>query len=60
MHFCFTAQYTPEALNAIMENPTTNRYEASKKLIEAARGQANLDVQYSFRRPRRADHIRYA
>jgi uncharacterized protein with GYD domain len=38
MHFCFTAQYTPEALNAIMENPTTNRYEASKKLIEAAGG----------------------
>jgi uncharacterized protein with GYD domain len=38
MHFCFTAQYTPDALNAIMENPTENRYEASKKLIEAAGG----------------------
>ena len=38
MHFCFTAQYTPQALNAIMENPTTNRYEASKELIEAAGG----------------------
>jgi uncharacterized protein with GYD domain len=38
MHFCFTAQYTPEALNAITENPSTNRYEASKKLIEAAGG----------------------
>lgn len=38
MHFCFTAQYTPHALNAIMENPTENRYEASKKLIEAAGG----------------------
>jgi uncharacterized protein with GYD domain len=38
MHFCFTAQYTPQALNAIMENPTTSRYEASKKLIEAAGG----------------------
>ena len=38
MHFCFTAQYTPEALNGIMENPTTNRHEASKKLIEAAGG----------------------
>jgi uncharacterized protein with GYD domain len=38
MHFCLTAQYTPQALNAIMENPTTNRYEAAKKLIEAAGG----------------------
>ena len=38
MHFCFTAQYTPHALNAIIENPTENRYEASKKLIEAAGG----------------------
>jgi uncharacterized protein with GYD domain len=38
MHFCFTAQYTPHALNAIMENPTTNRHEAMKKLVEAAGG----------------------
>jgi uncharacterized protein with GYD domain len=38
MHFCFTGQYTPQALNAIMENPTTSRYEATKKLIEAAGG----------------------
>ena len=38
MHFCLTAQYTPKALNNIMENPTTNRYEAAKKLIEAAGG----------------------
>jgi uncharacterized protein with GYD domain len=38
MHFCATAQYTPQALNAIMENPTTNRYEAFKKLVEAAGG----------------------
>jgi len=33
-----TGQYTPKALNSIMENPTTNRYEAAKKLIEAAGG----------------------
>jgi uncharacterized protein with GYD domain len=33
-----TGQYTAEALNAIMENPTTNRHEAVKKLIEAAGG----------------------
>jgi uncharacterized protein with GYD domain len=38
MHFCFTGQYTPRALNSIMENPNTNRYEAAKKLIEAAGG----------------------
>ena len=38
MHFCMTAQYTPKALNGILENPTTSRYEAAKKLIEAAGG----------------------
>jgi uncharacterized protein with GYD domain len=38
MHFCFTGQYTPRALSSIMEDPKTNRYEAAKKLIEAAGG----------------------
>jgi uncharacterized protein with GYD domain len=38
MHFCFTGQYTPQALNNMMENPNTNRYEAAKKLIETAGG----------------------
>jgi uncharacterized protein with GYD domain len=38
MHFCLTGQYTPRALNNILENPATNRYEAAKKLIEAAGG----------------------
>ena len=38
MHFCLTGQYTPQALNSIMDNPTTNRYEAAKTLIEAAGG----------------------
>ena len=38
MHFCLTGQYTPKALNSIMDNPTTNRYEAAKNLIEAAEG----------------------
>ena len=38
MHFCMTGQYTPRALNNIMENPTASRYEAAKKLIEAAGG----------------------
>jgi uncharacterized protein with GYD domain len=45
MHFCFTAQYTPQALNNIMSNPTANRYEAAKKLIEAAGGK--LIAMYS-------------
>jgi len=38
MHFCMTAQYTPKALNGILENPKTNRHEAAKKLVEAAGG----------------------
>ena len=38
MHFSLSAQYTPQALNNIMDNPTTNRYEAAKNLIEAAGG----------------------
>jgi uncharacterized protein with GYD domain len=38
MLFCITAQYTPAALNAIMENPTASRAEAISKLIEAAGG----------------------
>ena len=38
MLFCLTAQYTPAALNAIMENPTVSRAEAISKLIEAAGG----------------------
>ena len=45
MHFCLTAQYTPQALNNIMDNPTTNRYEAAKNLVEAAGG--NLISMYS-------------
>ena len=38
MHFSLTGQYTPQAINSIMDNPTTSRYEAAKKLIEAAGG----------------------
>ena len=38
MHFCMTAQYTPKSLNAILENPRTNRVEAARKLIETAGG----------------------
>ena len=38
MHFCITGQYTPQALNGMMENPSANRSEIAKKLIEAAGG----------------------
>jgi uncharacterized protein with GYD domain len=38
MHFCLTGQYTPKALNNILENPTTDRVAAARKLIEAAGG----------------------
>ena len=46
MHFCLTAQYTSQALNSIMEDPNTNRYEAVKKLVEAAGGK--LVSMYSY------------
>ena len=38
MHFSLTAQYTSHALNSIMDDPETNRYEAVKKLVEAGGG----------------------
>src|SRR5262245_43249011 len=38
MHFCITGQYTPQALNAMMDNPETNRFEAARKAAEAAGG----------------------
>jgi uncharacterized protein with GYD domain len=38
MHFCLQGQYTPRAINNMLENPTQNRAEAAKKLIEAAGG----------------------
>ena len=45
MHFSITAQYTPQALNSIMDDPKTNRYEAVKKLVEAGGGK--LVLMYS-------------
>ncbi len=38
MLFCITANYTPQALNAMRENPTTNRREAVEQLLAAAGG----------------------
>jgi uncharacterized protein with GYD domain len=38
MHFCLTGQYTPRAINSLLENPNQNRAEIAKKLIESAGG----------------------
>lgn len=38
MLFCITANYTPQALHAMRENPTTNRRQAVDQLLEAAGG----------------------
>ena len=38
MLFCLTAEYTSQALNAMRENPNTDRREAVNKLLEAAGG----------------------
>lgn len=38
MHFCLTAQYTSQAINSMLDDPTTNRAEAIKKVLDAAGG----------------------
>jgi len=38
MLFCITVVYTPQALNVMRENPTTNRREAVEQLVAAAGG----------------------
>ena len=38
MLFCLTAEYTPHALNAMRENPNTNRQAAVEQLLAAAGG----------------------
>ena len=45
MLFCITAQYTPQAINGMLDDPTTNRLEAVKQLLEAA--DAELVSMYS-------------
>jgi uncharacterized protein with GYD domain len=46
MLFCITAQYTPQAVNAMLDDPTINRGEAVKKLVETAGGK--LVAMYSY------------
>ncbi len=38
MLFCLTADYTPQALNAMRENPNTNRQAAVEQVLAAAGG----------------------
>ena len=38
MLFCLTASYTPQALKAMREDPSTNRLEAVDQLVTAAGG----------------------
>ena len=38
MLFCLTADYTPQALNAMRENPNTDRRAAVEQLLGAAGG----------------------
>ena len=38
MLFCLTADYTPQALNAMREDPNTNRQAAVEELLSAAGG----------------------
>jgi uncharacterized protein with GYD domain len=38
MLFCLTADYTPQALNAMRENPNTNRQAAVEEVLSAAGG----------------------
>jgi uncharacterized protein with GYD domain len=38
MHFCLTGQYSPQAINHIVDSPKTSRYEAAKSMIESAGG----------------------
>ena len=38
MLFCITANYTPKALNAMLENPSMDRRAAVEKLVTAAGG----------------------
>ena len=38
MLFCLTADYTPQAVNAMRENPNTDRQAAAEQLLAAASG----------------------
>jgi hypothetical protein len=49
MLFCLTANYTHKALDAMRENPNTNRREAVEKNGSCRRRQAGRDVRHHGR-----------
>ena len=51
MHFCFTAHYTPQAINAMLDDPATNRAAAIKKLLDAAGAKLVSLYNYSAEGP---------
>ena len=51
--FARAGQYTAQALNSIMDNPTVSRFDAAKNLMEEARWEIDRDVRHPCRRPRR-------
>jgi len=53
MLFCLTADYTPQALNAMRENPNTDRRAAVEQLLEAAGGKLVRHVWQGQQRSRR-------
>jgi hypothetical protein len=44
MLFCLTADYTPQALNAMRENPNTDRRAAVEQLLAAAGGKLMEEI----------------
>ena len=38
MLFCITANFTPEAMNAMRQNPKSNQRDAVEQLVKAAGG----------------------
>jgi len=60
MLFCLTAEYTPQALNAMRENPNTNRRAAVEQVLKAAGGDARLHVRQGHQWSRRSGDLRRA
>ena len=50
MLFCLTADYTPQALNAMRENPNTDRRAALEELLTSRWREAYRHVRPSYQR----------
>ena len=53
MLFCLTADYTPQALNAMRENPNTDRRAAVEQLLRSCGWEARRHVWQGQQRSRR-------